>query len=407
MSISNTFKSFFVFAILAVFAFLGAQHVSAAQIDYNNPNNRPIQNPVFNTYTNVPAGVGNEADFVKLRASNGDPTVPAATNNFIDPVNDDCKVGDKFDVRTYVHNGANAEYNNNGNGSAVAKNVTVRMQAPLGVTEDNFTFTSSISASNAATVTDAGRLNCGQDVRLKLVPQTVKVYSKFYGWKTASDSAVNGSLTIGSRAFGSGTVLGCWEDRVVVVYAVEVVKKPTPPPSKATCDALALTVLDNRRVRARVVASTQNATILGYQINWGDNNTSNSQVAEHTYAAAGEYIIVGRVQVRYADGRVEWVTSDACKDKLTFKDEVKNCPLPGKEHLPVDSPECKEDENCPIPGKEHLPVDSDECVTPQVKSEVTPTVLPSTGPADVLGMVAATTVAGAIAYNVVYRKFYN
>lgn len=405
MSISRTIKSFVVFMFLAVFAVVGVGQASAAQIDYSNPSNQAIKNPRFNGYTNVPA-VGNEADFVRLRNSTGDPTVTATQSNFTDPLNDDCKVGDKYDIRTYVHNIANTEYNNNGSGSAVAHNVKVQMQAPLNTTGNKFDFRSQVSSSNAATVVDTGRLNCGQEVQLKLVPQTVKVYSKHYGWKGASDGAVNGSLTIGSRAMGSGDVWGCWDDRVIIIYVVEVVKKPQVV-SKATCDALALTVLDDRKVRARVVASAQNATIIGYQINWGDNTSSNSQTAEHTYTAAGEYTITGRVQVRFANGTTEWITGYQCQDKVTFKEEFKNCPLPGKEHLPVDSPECKEDEKCPIPGKEHLPVDSDECVAPQVKAGTIPTVLPATGPAGIAGVFAATSAAGTIAYNLVYRKFYS
>lgn len=386
MTITKYFKTVLAVVIIAAFAALSVSHVSAAQIDYNNPNNQAITKPRFNPYTNVPAGIGNEADFVKLRKSNGDPTVPAAQSNFIDPVDATCAVGEKFDIRTYVHNGANTEYNNNGSGQGVARNVVVSMQAPLNKVSKQFTFSSRINASNAATVTDSGKLNCGNDVQLKLVPKSVRVYSKFYGWKNASDSAVNGSLKTGSRVVGSGDVWGCWEDTVVVVYVVEVVKKPQVV-SKASCDALALTVLDNRRVRARITASTQNATILGYRIDWGDNNTSNSQEGEHTYAEAGEYTITGSVRVRLADGTEKWVSGYGCEKQVTFKDDVENCPLPGKEHLPVDSPECKEDEK---------------------EEEVTePQVLPATGPAELIGMFAATSVAGTIAYNLVYRRFNN
>ena len=89
-------------------------------------------------YTNTPAGIGNEADFVRLRKSTGDPKVPAVQNDFSDPLNAACVVGEKFDVRTYVHNGANDEFNDNGNGSSVAHNVMVAMQAQLGVTKKNF-----------------------------------------------------------------------------------------------------------------------------------------------------------------------------------------------------------------------------------------------------------------------------
>ena len=58
------------------------------------------------------------------------------------------------------------------------------------------------------------------------------------------------------------------------------------------------------------------------------------------------------------------MTSPYCTAAVTVVEKKEYCPLPGKEHLPVDSPECKEDEKCPIPGKEHLPVDSPDCVEP-------------------------------------------
>lgn len=377
MNISKFVKSAFIALVIAVVGIAGLETVSAAQIDYNNPNNQPIKNARFNAYTNVPAGVGNEADFVRLRKSTGDPTVAAVQNDFIDPVNASCKVGEKFDIRTYVHNSANAEFNNNGSGSAVAHNVTVAMQAPLNTNGKQFKFTSSINASNASSVTDKGTLNCSDEVRLKLVPKSVHVYSKSYGWKGAGDSAVNGSLKIGSRSVGSGDVWGCWEDRVVVVYVVEVVKVPKVP-STAKCEALAVTVFENRRIKARVVSTAQNATVTGYRIDWGDGSSSNQQEDEHTYAKAGDYKVVGSVQVRFADGSTKWLTGESCEKSLTFKEEIDNCPIPGKEHLPADSDKCKE----PVPQ-----------------------VLPATGPADIAGIFAATTLAGAIAYNVVYRRF--
>lgn len=352
---------------------LGLKQVSAAQIDYNNPNNQAIKNPVFNTYTNVPGGIGNEADFVELRKSTGDPTQSAIQNNFIDPVNAACAVGEKFDIRTYVHNGANTEFNGNGAGTAVANNVKVAMQAPLGKTDKKFVFSSTISASDAASVSDTGTLNCENNVQLKLVPKSIHVYSKAYGWmRSNSDRAVNGSMTIGSRAVGSGDVWGCWDDRVIVVYTVEVVKAPVV--SKAVCDVLTLRVIDNRRVSARITASTQNATITGYTIDWGDGSSTNQQEAEHTFAKEGSYTIKGSASVRHADGKTETVTGPACEKKVTF--EKDNCPLPGKEHLPVDSPECKE----------------------------VPKELPKTGAGSIAGIFAATSFAGSIAHRVVYSR---
>lgn len=230
----------------SVLASVGLTGIAKAQIPYvpGQPLPAPTT-PAFNIYTNVPDGVGNEADFVKLRKSNGDPTVPAVTSNFFNPLNASCNPGDMFDVRTYIHNGANADNNDNGNGTAVAHNVMLAMRAPLGVTDNKFGFTSTITASNAQALSGVGTLNCDNTVSLKLVPQSVHVYSTPYGWKSASDDAVNGNLTLGSPNFGSGDQWGCWEFRIIVVYTVEVVPTPPPTPTPTPTPVPTATVLPN------------------------------------------------------------------------------------------------------------------------------------------------------------------
>lgn len=351
----------------------GARVVSAQQIDYNDPNNQPITHARFNAYTNVPGGIGNEADFVKLRKSNGDPTVPATQNNFIDPVNDPCAVGSKFDIRTYVHNSANVEYNNNGNGTAVAKDVNVAMQAELGVTKKNFTFTSTISASNAASVTDTGTLNCDNDVQLKLVPTTVKVYT-IHGnqWTGAPDSAVNGNLKIGSRVPGSGTVWGCWEDRVIVVYVVEVVKAPEIP--KFSCDLLTVVKLGERRYRFDVDYTAENgAEFRDISFDYGDGNTGNEN--EHTYTEDGTFTVTATVNFN-VNGEVKSHTSEACAKKITVT--PKNCPVPGKEHLPEGHKDCGE--------------------------EKVPTELPVTGAGGLVGLFATVSAAGTAAHRYITSR---
>ena len=53
---------------------------------------------------------------------------------------------------------------------------------------------------------------------------------------------------------------------------------------------------------------------------------------------------------------------DDCKETPTVPEQpVENCPIPGKEHLPKDSPDCKE--VCEVPGKSHLAKNSPECIT--------------------------------------------
>lgn len=393
MSIKSIIKNTLAVALTVAVATIGVSQVHAAQVDYNNPNNQPIQNPVFNTYTNVPAGVGNEADFVKLRKSNGDGTVPATQNNFIDPVNAACTVGEKFDIRTYVHNGANTEYNNNGNGSAVAHNVNVAMKAPLGTTSNKFTFSSTISANNAASKTDTGVLNCQNNVRLKLVPQTVKVYSKFTGWNTAADSAVNGNLKIGSRANGSGDVWGCWEDRVIVVYTVVVEKAPVVTP-EVRCDAIVVDKIGKLRYRYGIrYTATNGATLKSVKYNFGDNNsqtvTTAPFTAEHTYGTAGEYRVT--TDLTFAlPGQADKVITDA-KCATTIKTDVEK-PCPTNPQYPEGSPECE-----PCPTNPEYPKGSKEC------EEVPVTVIPQTGLGNILGGLIGSSAAGYGGY-ALYQK---
>ena len=367
-------------AIIASLAFVMAAsaQVSAAQIPYVPGKPLPsIETPVFNTYTDVPFGIGNEADFVRVRPSTGDVTNNGATGErnalYVDTLNAACNVGDMYDVRTYIHNGADDDFNNNGSGSAIAHNTTVAMRAPLNQTGKNFTFSSTISASNAASVSDTGRLNCsGQNVRLQLVPQSVKVYSKALGWKTASDSAVNGSLKVGTHQFGSGDVWGCWDERVMVAYVVKVVEVPQEP--VYACDLLTVTALGDRRYKFDVKYTARNgATYKSTSFDYGDGNTGSDN--EHTYDREGTFNVVATVTFM-VNGQEKTATSDDCAKPVTVTPE--NCEVPGKEHLPKDSPECAE--------------------TP------TPPALPNTGPASLVGLFAAVSAAGAGAYRFVLRR---
>lgn len=373
MKLSKFIKKVLITTVVAGVALvtLGAGTAHAAQIPYVPGQPLPAPGtPAFNIYTNVPYGIGDESDFVRLRSSNGDPTVPAVDANFVDPYNDACNVGSMYDIRTYVHNGADPTGNDNGNGVAVAHNVQLAMTAPLNTTKKNFTFRSTISASNASTVTDTGTLNCGSNVQLKLVPHTVHVYSRSLGWKQASDSAVNGTMALGSESQGSGDVWACWDERIVVVYTVKVVAAPQAP--VYTCDLLSVTKLDNRKYKFSVKYTAKNgATFKSVSYDYGDGNKGSDDT--HTYATDGTFNVVATVSFM-VNGQVQTATSNACAKPLTVTKE--NCTIPGKENYPKDAPECRE----------------------------TPVELPNTGAGSVAGIFAAVSAAGALAYRFALRR---
>lgn len=113
---------------------------------------------------------------------------------------------------------------------------------------------------------------------------------------------------------------------------------------------------------------------------------------EYTYAKAGTYTTTATLTF-VIDNKTAEAKNLNCATKVTIEEEQK-CPVPGKEHLPVDSDECYE----PCPHNPELPKDSEECA---------PTELPNTGPGSIIGLFAATTVAGAAAHKIVWSRRYN
>lgn len=357
-----------VFMAAVALVTFNASQAQAIQIPYSEIGNYSFQEPVFNTYTEVPNGIGNEADFVRIRKSTGDVSDNqggARNFEYVNGLDSACNVGDKFDIRTYVHNGADDDYNDNGNGSAVAHGTTVRMVAPFGEKKEIHTFTSTINATGVSPVTDTARLYCANDkeVELKLVPSSTKVYASSYGYQNVPDSAVNGVLPIGSRVAGSGDVWGCWADRVIVAYIVEVVEKEKPA-ATYSCDLLAASFISDKKYKFTANASAVNgAEITGYTFNFGDGNTvkTTENVVEHTYAKEGTYKAKVEVHVK-VNGEDKTTTSSSCETTVSFDTKGEVTP--------------------PTP------------TTP-------PKELPKTGAGGFVGLMAAVTAAGSV----LYRKF--
>lgn len=294
---------------------------AAACIQYNaNGFNTPTT-PVFNNICGAP-GVGNESDFVRIRqSSNGDDKDNQNNPNYTGAtLAAACSAGDKFDIWNYVHNDATQDSNNNGSGTAVAHNVAINMVAHLNTPGSAFRFTSTVSASNAASVTDTTNLDCGNKVvKLTLSPSSVHVYSQQYGWRDLNDNVVNSTTPLGSPTAGSGNVWGCWDYRVLVVYQVTVQEIPQQPQQSLSCTLLDLTVVDNksRKVHAKVTGAAQNTSISSYSINWGDNNTENVQEKDHNYAENGNYTVRGSVSGN-VNGQPQTVSSDTCVKQISF-----------------------------------------------------------------------------------------
>lgn len=272
----------------------GGGKVAAAQIPWSGNGPLPsIPTPGFNVFSNIPFNVGDESDFVRLRPSNGNP-IDHGTNGsrnllYISTLNAACNAGDMYDVRTYVHNGADADFNQNGQGTSVAHNVNLAMTAKLGTDGTSFPFTSTITSSNAATVTDSGTLNCTNNVRLEIVPGTIKAYNETEGWQNVTIDAVNGTIKIGSRVMNSGDVWGCWDDRIQIVYTVKVVA--IPPVPAYSCDLLTNTgkISDNKYGFKVDVTAINGAVLKDITYAYSDGTTNtDDQTTEHLFTDKAE-----------------------------------------------------------------------------------------------------------------------
>ena len=336
--------------------------------------------PVFNSICGVPYGTNNEPNFVRMRPDiNGDENTANNASYVINVLNSACTSGSVYDVWNYLHNDASPNYNPDvGDGSAVAKNVSILMHAPLGTTSNNFTFNSTISASNAASVSDSIELNCGSNtVTLSLVPGTVHVYSMPYGWQNLPDSSVNnptplGSTNAGLSSMGSGNVWGCWDYRTIVVYEVKV----TSVPQQVVMPTCNLMTLENDNGVARIdnIEYTANsATVTGYRILVISNNITstyniglNQLPFTYNMSAGNTYNFQAYVLSNLGN-----VTSNSCSGVLTV--------------------------STPTPPPQTPPTTPTPPPTP-------PTQLVNTGPGNVLGIFLGVTFLGAVIYNFVLRK---
>ncbi len=301
-----------IFVVLGV---LNSQLASADCYQYSTSGTMVTSaTPVFNNFCNVPYGIGNESNFVRIRQnSNGNDmdntNNPAySTNGLVSA----CATGSKYDVWNYLHNDASPNYNpdvNPSNPSAVAKNVQEHLSATFGQ-GTQFTFNDIVTATNAATVSGSTSLNCGNTkVQLSLVPGSVHIYSLPYSWNNLSDGVVNGgALTVGSPVLGSGDMWGCWEYRIVIVYQVQVTAVPTvtinPVCSLITIETNGMVAkLDN------VSYTSGTATVSGVSVNFGDGSSksvivlSPAQLAtlsasnpySYVYSTPGNYTIQATV----------------------------------------------------------------------------------------------------------------
>lgn len=151
--------------------------------------------------------------------------------------------------------------------------------------------------------------------------------------------------------------------------ATVIIEDCQPDEPTYSCTSLAATSLGDRKFRFVVNYNAQEATLKDVKYDFGDGSdpllTTNTTV-EYQYNRDGEFTTATTLRFD-VDGQEKVVTDPACATTVSTTTPTNNCPIPGKENLPADSPECS---------------------------------LPNTGAGQLFGLFAATTVAGAAAHHV-------
>lgn len=116
-------------------------------------------------------------------------------------------------------------------------------------------------------------------------------------------------------------------------------EKPVKPVYK--CEALTAKKVGRNSYQFTTTASAKSgASIAGYSYDFGDGTTkTGGKTIRHTYEKPGTYTVSATVNVK-VNGKTVKAPGD-CETSVTVEQE--NCPIPGKEDLPKDSPKCKQD----------------------------------------------------------------
>jgi hypothetical protein len=243
MNYSNIFKKIAI-SLSTIFTVTMLTANFAGALPYTGSTTVASPIPAFDVFTSTPgyplpapAPSDSESNFLQARVPiNGNPAADSTTP-YADPLSTGCTNGEIIQLRVYIHNGANAEFNNNGTGPSVAHNTQVQVTIPDSQSTA-FETGASISSSNAATVSDNLAINCtgNQAVELQYVPGSASQYSVATNAATPlSDSIVTTGDLVQSETV-PGDVWGCWNDRVLVVLSVKIVVPSTPitPPTPPT-----------------------------------------------------------------------------------------------------------------------------------------------------------------------------
>jgi hypothetical protein len=176
----------------------------------------------------------------------------------------------------------------------------------------------------------------------------------------------------------------------------------------AACVALVATPLDDQKRKFRFTVTTktdQYSKLVNADFTLDDKTTTtgvtdkdeNGNIyKDYAFTDDVTHKVVATVHFTTLEG----AKSVKCQASVT-PEKLPMCEVPGKEHLPPDSPECA---YCEIPGYEDLPKDSPKCKEDTPPETPPVTELPKTGAGSVVGLFAGTSAIGAAAHAVITRR---
>ncbi|GAC1388107.1 MAG: hypothetical protein NVS1B7_7570 [Candidatus Saccharimonadales bacterium] len=365
--------------------------------------------PVFNSFINTPS-YGDERNFVTAsKGSTADwhPGVTVAAN-------------DEIQVRVYVHNNANQDFNDAAhNYLSVAHNTRVRFYLPTGA-GTNFDIGGYVSADNATpgrVYSTANVSNSSQAFSLSYVPGSAMIYNNgpFKSGHVLSDDVVSETGTqIGYEQL-NGDLPGCFDYASVVTIKVKVSApalqftkqvttpgstnwQPTITASKGDTVSWLLHFtntgtgkMDDLTLRDQLPAGV---TIVPGTITWIDSNHPNGSPLSDTSLDNGGIDL----------GTYGPQGGGAVRFRTVISKDFQGCTLENVAYAKaqtigeVASRATVQIANCTTPKPPVPPA-----------AHVTPTVLPNTGNGapEVAGIFAAVTAVGALAHRYLLSRRYD
>jgi uncharacterized repeat protein (TIGR01451 family) len=384
-----------------------------------NPNIDGFDHVTFNSFTGVPNGIGDERDFMRGVQVGRDSVWSDPVKN----VTQDAEV----EAKIYIHNGADARLNDLPGSPGIARNVRVRVALPNGVKQTQQA-TAYISADNAQPrevfdTLDITGANNGF-FSLEYVPGSAKLHRNNAA-TPLSDSLVTTGVNIGDQR-------GCFETVEEITYRMKV-KMPqymvnkfvrfegqtkndwkkhlTVKPGqvvewKVEFDNIGRTLLNDVIILDQVPANT---TVVPGSVKLVDGNFPNGYVYKDN-----EAIQNNGTQINVNIGNV----NPGINSVILFKTKVNSTQeLECGSHKLINTGFATPKGFTTVKDTAEVDVvgEKKDCVPPTPTPQPQPgqpqpsqPSLPVTGAGDIVGIFAATTIAGAVAYRFVWlRRFGN